>query len=386
MWRLMLEIVNHTFLKFVSVTHEPMPGISLGLDRWLSWDGKWYYSIFERGYTFDPLVQGQSNVAFFPGFPSIIQAFSSVTRIDLVYSGLIVNFILVTFSAYFIYRTTALLAVRFKLSPEKVLSASKVSVLLFLVFPSSLFLAAFYAESLLIFGISGAVYYALRNKLFIAAIFAGIASSAKILGLAAAPTVILIYLFQNLPENVNLLRYLLQQVPKYVLAGLIGISGAIGYMVFLYLTFGDPLLFTRIQTYWGRELANNFIVNIWDTYYVFMFSPAYFGGPFNYIVGLQAMLLPIIAIVSAAIAALRYRMYWLLALVGILVFLPASTSTLISMNRYVYAAVPLFCVAAILMIRQRYISKYLLVLLLLLSCTLLLYLTAGFLSANYFAG
>ncbi len=384
-WRLVLEIVNHTIVKIIPVNQGVMPGVLFGQERWLAWDGKWYYSIFERGYTFDPLVQAQSNVAFFPGFPLITQIFSSITSLNVVHSGLIVNFILTTFSAYFIFRIASILAKKWKVSPTKNRLVSQVSVLLFLAFPSSLFLAAYYAESLLIFSLSGAIYFALKNRLLPALVFAGIASSSKILGVAVAPTVILMHYVMNMPESGTILKYTLRQVPHYVLFGIVGISGALAYMIFLYLSFGDPLLFTHIQTQWDRELAGNFIVTIWNIYYAHIFSPGHFGGIFNYLVALQAMIVPIIVTILALIAAVKYRAYWLILLTTILILLPASTSTLTSMNRYVFAATPVFCVIATLIVKYR-LTRTVLPIIVVLSFIALLYQTTGFLSALHFAG
>ncbi len=383
LWRISLEVINHTFIKFGPSVVPAVDGIPLGLDRWTAWDGRWYMSIVNEGYFLDYNRDTASNIPFFPGFPLITDVMSTVFHIQPVLAGLILNIILTTFCAYFLFQITRILAKQLGNNASVIKFAPPLAVILFLVFPSSLFLAAFYAEALLIFGISGAIYFALQNKLLTAAVFTAIATSTKSIGVAVLPAILLIH-YQQHTHTLWDWQLIKKSLVLYVSVSVIGLSGLLAYMTYLYIGFGDPLLFSSLQKLWLREYHPDFLVKLWEIYYRNTFIPSYFQGTFNYLVTLLAMYGPIFAIIASLIFAKKYRMYWLLPMVLITILLPASTVILQSMNRYIYCFIPLFAVFAILLTRQKSVMS--IGGIIAVSATILVYTSTGFLLGNHFAG
>ena len=59
---------------FVSHDNDTLPRPTF--DRLTAWDGRWYHDLVELGYMYD--AAKPSNVAFFPLYPILVRAFSSL--------------------------------------------------------------------------------------------------------------------------------------------------------------------------------------------------------------------------------------------------------------------------------------------------------------------
>lgn len=386
-WRVALEIVNQTSPRFLEIP----AGSSFG--RWSTWDGAFYSSIVEDGYSVSEDPNAGSNVAFFPAFPIATRVLATMIRIEPLYVGLALNFILTIGITYFIFQITCQMA-RDNLSGPLERAAPYVSVALFLLYPSSLFLAAFYAEACLIFGITGAIYFAMRGNVWLGASFAAVASASKSLGVIAAMLVIMIHYLQHarVPIDVELIR---RSIIKYSALGLLGISGLLGYAGYLFVAFGDPLLFSSVQSTWGRNPSPEFVTTLWNVYYSHTFDPSYFGGIFppphspllplytdGYPIMLVALFAPVVAIALSIYSAYKYRFYWIMFMTAFIILVPASTGVMESMNRYTYSLTPLFAITAIELLRRGY-SRVLLIVGLAILASTLVYATAGFVSARF---
>lgn len=383
-WRFLLELVNHTFVKLTSFIPQTTDGIPtiFGLNRWLSWDGSWFYSVVERGYTFNGNINDASNVAFFPIFPMSVKFISEIIPLHPLYVGLAINFFLTVLITYYVYRLTELMATT-RLTGRSRQYAPYIAALLFLAFPSSLFLGAFYTEGFLILGVTAAIYYALRGNIWVAALFAAVAGASKSTGIIMAVVVVLID-YQRSAHTLIDVDVIRANILRYLGAGMIGLSGVLLYSGYLYLAFGDPLLFSSIQTAWGRHPSLDFAERLWSVYYSHTFQPSYFGGTFGYLMIMIALYGPAVVIGLSVYAAYRYRFFWLPLLALFMILLPASTGVMESMNRYIFAITPLFSIITIFALRHRLHST--LLAFGLGSGFLLIYATTGFLTAKLFAG
>ncbi len=71
-----------------------------------SWDGQWYLSIAEHGYLAHPGLKdgsgesGETILAFFPGYPALMQGLSTITGIPLFAAGMAVNVVAGVIAAY----------------------------------------------------------------------------------------------------------------------------------------------------------------------------------------------------------------------------------------------------------------------------------------------
>lgn len=194
---------------------------------WANFDGVHYLSIAANGYS--------HNERFFPLYPLLTRLLS--LNLSQPFGG-----------AYF-FSALAISNVSFLLSLTifyKLLrldysrSVAKTSTLLLLVFPTSFFFAATYAESLFFFLTVLSFYVARKRYWFTASIVAMLVSATRIVGVV----MLLSLLVEFLRHERNRRRILsLGLVPL----------GLLAYMVFSHLRFGNSLQFLLNQ----QEVANS---------------------------------------------------------------------------------------------------------------------------------
>jgi hypothetical protein len=109
------------------------------------------------------------------------------------------------------------------------------SVLLFILFPTAVFLFATYTEGLFAMLALGAIYYLLRKNYLISAVFALLAAVTHVTGVF-----LIIMLVMMLFEQ----KARLSQIIKYFIISCLGL---IGYMIFLAVRFSNPLSFITAQ-------------------------------------------------------------------------------------------------------------------------------------------
>ncbi|MDQ4095297.1 MAG: hypothetical protein M3174_03705, partial [Actinomycetota bacterium] len=121
-----------TFIGAVSTPAAPSALIGVS---W-QWDGFWYSTIIEGGYSWQPGVH--SNVAFFPLFPMIVRAVSDVFTATSFYTlGVIANHVI-----FFL----ALIGVWFYAEGKAGRDVATRTVFLVSLFPTALFYSAAYSE------------------------------------------------------------------------------------------------------------------------------------------------------------------------------------------------------------------------------------------------
>ena len=201
-WRVLLETLNHivfhlqpirpywpAYLQWLAA---PVSSVSHGLGDWAHWDGYHFLGIVLTGYHHPGLNGQYSETAFFPTFPYLVRAASRLLHLNPVITGLAINFIFCVVICATLYRLTILLCERYlpksKINPS---SAAKLSVALFFLYPSSFFLAAFYADALVVATATLAIYLALRQRYFLAALCAMVSTSAKSTGIVLLPVLLL---------------------------------------------------------------------------------------------------------------------------------------------------------------------------------------------------
>jgi len=304
---------------------------------WIDWtarfDTGWYHGIVMNGYSYAPGVQ--SNVAFFPVFPSII-AILSRCGIPPLYGALIINH-LAFFGALIILHRIAL---KHTSNPACADNACWMLAL----FPTSFFFSCYYTESLFLILILGC-FYSIDNKRWgWAVLLAALASATRIPGAFLYPVILLEWLrvggwtlfgIGSRTAWINLIGYVRTNWKTLLLIQL-SLSGLAAFMVFLTIRFGDPLAFYKSQQTWGRPWQGVLRVT-WDGVCHSPFKPVQFMNLTSLLVGL-------------ALTFVVYRRmgegYALFCLIGLL--LPGSTS-LLSMSRFVLVMPPLFLCAGALM-------------------------------------
>jgi hypothetical protein len=129
-------------------------------------------------------------------------------------------------------------------------------------------------------------------------------------------------------------------------------------MLYLYIRFGDPFIFFKIQKFWAREVSGFFVKNLWEVYYRNIFEFSYFGSRMSYLYSVMLMIIPIVFILFSLWLIVIYKKayLWVVFLLLALIIVPSSTGMLLSINRYVLMAAPVsaFIAAVILPKRQCY--------------------------------
>ncbi|WP_267594530.1 mannosyltransferase family protein [Carbonactinospora thermoautotrophica] len=142
------------------------------LQRWAQWDWEHYQHIAQYGY-FNPDHPGRVPLeAFFPGFPLLVRAVHVVVP-DWVLAGLLVSFVA---------GAVAMVALR-RLADLEAPGTGERAVLLLLLAPTAVFLAAGYTEALFLAFAIPAWLAARRGRWWLAGLLAGCSAVVRVSGL-----------------------------------------------------------------------------------------------------------------------------------------------------------------------------------------------------------
>jgi hypothetical protein len=152
------------------------------LQRWVQWDFYHLRAIAEQGYVGQPT--GEPLEAFFPGFPLLLRALHAI-GVDYVVGGLFVSFVAGGVAAVALARLAELEA-----PVGEGGRAGERAVLLFVLAPSAIFLAAPYTEALFLGFAIPAWLAARQGRWPLAAVLAAGACSVRVTGLFLAAALI----------------------------------------------------------------------------------------------------------------------------------------------------------------------------------------------------
>lgn len=216
-------------------TQEP----SNPLSYMANWDGPDYIQIATRGYTH----VNQAN--FFPLYPLAIRGVNYFISSPL-YSALLISWVSLVGAVFFYLKI-----IKRIFSTKDNLESLK-AVLLFILFPTGVFLLAPYTESLLAFLSLGAIYYALEKKYILSGLLAMLATATHIDGVFIVLLISLILIEQK------------EKIIKVAATSIIGMLGLIAYSLFLLKYFNQPLAFISAQKShgWLEHGYSNFLPSI----------------------------------------------------------------------------------------------------------------------------
>ena len=304
------------------------------VNMWSRWDAGWYFKLAKYGYQFTP---GQeSSTAFFPLYPMLMRAVYPVlpgnSDLSWFIAGIVVSNAALLLALYYLA-----LLVRLDFDGHDAARA----VLYLLVFPTSLFFSAVYAESLFLAATLAAFYYARRNRWLIAG---GCAAAAT---LTRSPGILLV-----VPLG---LEYLLQRGfrwrdIRFNAAALLMIPAALGALMFYFhLRFGNFMATRDAQASWGHGWGE--LGWPWEAFVRF-FQHATVT---NEIINVTFATL-ILALIGVAVAKLRpsYSVYAVLSF-----WFVSAWGSFDSIPRYVLPIFPAFIVLALLGRNQLFDRAYL---------------------------
>ncbi len=198
------------------------------------WDSAHYLNVASKGYTYNNDANGE-NIAFFPVYPLIIRVCSTISRLSLSWSALLVahaSFIatLVIFSRYLRGR-----------SLER--QVQHWSLICMAIWPASFFWRFAYSEATFLMLTVLAMYLMHQKRsLLVISLTIGLASATRPVGVALLVPFV-IHLLQRYPKRHEFLAAFWIYMP-------LGCWGLLAFMTYQQLEFGEPLAFAKTQQHW----------------------------------------------------------------------------------------------------------------------------------------
>ncbi len=316
MWRVIIEIVA----QFFSARHplvsswpdSPFPPV------WARWDSGWYYSIVKNGYSYG--VNVRSNVNFFPLYPFLWKGVVMSLRIPIFWAGLLVSNACTLASFLIIYRWVQ------NISTTKL---ARNTVIALVMFPTSFFFISAYSESVLLFCTALTLFFSSKKSWILAALFAGMGSAARPVGIFLLPLVVLLWLRETSVRDRN--------YRKLFFIILLGSSGLAAFSLFLKYKFGTPIAWIHSQEAWGHKF-------VWPHELVYSYAR-------NMVTRGEDWILHVVEVSAVGFIALHLRRMWqanpayaIFALLMPLLLLVSNSFS--SSQRYILVVIPLFFVVA----------------------------------------
>lgn len=188
-------------------------------------------------------------------------------------------------------------------------------------FPTSYFFSLPMTESVFLLLTVASFYAAMKNSWLASGTLGALASATRLNGLLLLPALFGLWLARGKPRS-------FQQVMGLALVPL-------GLIVFMFLSWqwsGNPL--APAEAPWGRR-PGFFLMPLWD----YLRQPGTVGLPWNFI---SLNFLVALLAFAAIYFLIRQQQRALALYVALMVLLPLSTSTLISMTRYMSVVFPIF--------------------------------------------
>src|ERR687898_782249 len=217
---------------FQSVTLDVPSG---SMNIWSHWDGEHYVTLAMGGYLHPP---DNVSPAFFPLYPLLMRSFAAlfggpISKEALSVWGPLISLLFLPFAFYFIYH----IALEGWREP-----VAKGTVLVLAFFPTTFFLNAAYTESLFLALSAGSLWaIRVRKDLLLACVLAALAAATRNVGIFLV---------------VPLVYEWIKDIERFRWRGiylLLAPGGLLAYMGYLWVRFGDPLLFYSAQESWGRQ-------------------------------------------------------------------------------------------------------------------------------------
>ncbi|GHJ44734.1 hypothetical protein Cs7R123_20760 [Catellatospora sp. TT07R-123] len=219
------------------------PGTLHGLlDAWNRWDTTWYLIVADSGYTYDARA-----TAFFPLYPMAVRAADAVVPGGSYEAGLAVSALCCLAALILLHR----LATELSGADD-----ARRATFYLLAFPTGFYLVAAYNESMFLALALASLYFMRRGRWWWAGMFAGYASGTRMAGVMLGAAFAVEYLRQRgfaLRRTDGRLRVSWPSLNRGVFAIVLVPAGLLVYMLYLKLTFDDPLHFLESQKSWFHD-------------------------------------------------------------------------------------------------------------------------------------
>jgi Gpi18-like mannosyltransferase len=287
------------------------------------WDSNWYQDLVKKGYERNA-NDTLSNLVFFPLYPLLMKVVSIFTMGNLVLAGWIVSSLFLLLSCVLLFKFVK----KFHKEADPIQA-----VFLLLIFPTAFFLNAVYTESLFLFLSLATFYFAFEKKYFWAGVVGFLASLTRVSGILLFLPILLQFI---ITEGYDF-RVLKKSWPLMFIP-----LGTALFFIYHWIYFGDPFLFFRIESAWGRSFSLN-------TDHFILFSRASVA---NFSLDIFYLLFGIFIISHL----LKLKKYPYALYVASTIGVAVASGTLMSIGRYVLVLFPIYIVGASI---KNEITKYL---------------------------
>lgn len=290
---------------------------------WANFDGVNYITIARTGYH-------SPNFAFFPLFPFFIHLANNLMRIPLVESALWISNLSTLLALPLLYGIT-------RLDFNK--RTAFRTVVFMLAIPVSFYYQAAYADSLFLLFATLSFYFARKSNWLLAGVFGYTAGLARLVGITLFPVLLIEWYLQHNRSIKNVLskETLKTFVKDRAFFILLVPLGLLSYATYLYINYGDFLLFQKSMQNWQQSRF------VFPPQVIFRYLKIFFTGQFNFI-----YFVAVLEFVATAFyfllsfyvmkkVRLSYGVYMVL-----LLLIPVFTGTLQSMPRYILHLFPAF--------------------------------------------
>jgi hypothetical protein len=284
--------------------------------QWLSWDGNHFLRTVALGYVDALPGQRPNAAAVFPLYPMVVRGLGKLLSLPAPWAGLVVSHIATLVLLVFLYRLSEQVAGQ---------GRGRRAVVYFLVFPTSFYCVAFYADSLLLALAAVSLDAALRGRWALASVAAALASATKPNGFLLGLALVVLFLIRD------------RRWPRGLWL-LLTPTGLLAYMAFLRVRYGDPMIWLKVQVTWDRELEGSFLTTLVRST-LRSLAPHPWGQP-QFGTLLNIAVLALMCVIGALL--LRDREPWLALLVLGAMLIPVSTGTVLSISRLALLCFPAF--------------------------------------------
>lgn len=213
------------------VPYERFPGSGF-LEGWFRFDGGWYRLIARDGY-YSLGPDAQSPVAFFPAYPLAMRLVGLATR-DVVLAGIVVTALSGLATVTFLYRWAV---------DRAGVAVARTTVVLVVLYPYAFYLyGAVYADAFFLAATVGAFLLLERGHPVLAGLAGALATAARPVGVAVLAGLVLVTI-----HRAGGLRPAWSRLRAADGGVLLAAGGLAAWCAYLWIRFGDPLLWDKVQ-------------------------------------------------------------------------------------------------------------------------------------------
>ncbi len=204
------------------------------LNELANWDGKWYRQVTNQGYP--PYVSyAQTTLGFFPLFPLTIWPVEHVIAVFIpgaplwwsaTIAGALISAVGGLVATILVHRLAEGWWDR---------ATARRATILFVLFPGAIVFSMVYSEGLLLPLAAGCIYALQRRRWLLAGLLAGLGTAVQPVGLVLAPVCLI-----SAALEVHRRGWRTRAAWRSLVAPLLSVTGAAGFMVFLWLWTGNP--------------------------------------------------------------------------------------------------------------------------------------------------